>query len=461
MRRRPSRFKNNTKSSSGSSGGNNPEPAKPKYVGNQKGKDENNAEYANRLISQATGKTNYTKPSGKLYVSDMAKYRKGSGTTIKPVKSGGRFHTMGQQPTSQLKPETMARYGIGANPEPKSSPATINATFPFFHPGQNNQAGTLVNADGSQMTAKQEAAQLSPTQIAAALGVSSMQAIIGSATNIYNLNKLNSQIMQSANTNTVTNNVVNSKNVKIVNNIIGKGLAAKGISMTGIAATLAGAAGTMFFGQWAQAEGGEALNIIMRDTAFQARQTGDWSLYDEAANVRNEILDLDMWEKAALWTPFSVFVGIPNKLKGVKAAGQVMDKLAQSNQQAQETGETPQQQTEREESTFMEERRLSDENHYMQALEYDRLSNAAYLETQAASNEMWLETQDINRARKSNNEISLMKQQAAFWAKQAELERQKAEEDRIAMAEFWLAFNKEKQKQADDSRPSNLNFGLF
>ena len=41
------------------------------------------------------------------------------------------------------------------------------------------------------------------------------------------------------------------------------------------------------------------------------------------------------------------------------------------------------------------------------------------------------------------------------------MQRQKEAEDRQAIADFWTAYRKQAQKQADDSRPSNLNFGLF
>ena len=46
---------------------------------------------------------------------------------------------------------------------------------------------------------------------------------------------------------------------------------------------------------------------------------------------------------------------------------------------------------------------------------------------------------------------------AAERAKERELERL----DRIAIAEFWISYSKNKKKALDDSRPSKLNFGLI
>ncbi len=93
---------------------------------------------------------------------------------------------------------------------------------------------------------------------------------------------------------------------------------------------LGGAASTMFLGMWGQAEAAEPLSIIMRDILREAERTGDFSIYDEAKEARDEILDLEKWEQIALKTPIAPVVGIPNKIKGaIKAAG-IMDKQADS-----------------------------------------------------------------------------------------------------------------------------------
>ena len=50
---------------------------------------------------------------------------------------------------------------------------------------------------------------------------------------------------------------------------------------------------------------------------------------------------------------------------------------------------------------------------------------------------------------------------AKFWAAQDKKNRELEAADRQAIADFWLAYYKMKQKLANDSRPSNLNFGLL
>ena len=50
---------------------------------------------------------------------------------------------------------------------------------------------------------------------------------------------------------------------------------------------------------------------------------------------------------------------------------------------------------------------------------------------------------------------------AAFWRKEKEKQREKETEDRRAIADFWIEYRKTAQKIRDDSRPSNLNFGLI
>ena len=50
---------------------------------------------------------------------------------------------------------------------------------------------------------------------------------------------------------------------------------------------------------------------------------------------------------------------------------------------------------------------------------------------------------------------------ATFWARERAKQRKKEAEDRQAIADFWNAYRKASAKLAEDSRPSNLNFGLL
>ena len=278
--------------------------------------------------------------------------------------------------------------------------------------------------------------------VLAAFGASSIQAapaVISTGKQLISsaiTKALTSTTGQAATTGTTTTQI-NAKNVKIINNLITKELTKKGILSTssGLLTKIAGAAGLVFLGMWGQAESGEPLSIAMRDISYEAKKTGNWDLYNEAAEIRNEIIDLEIWEQAAMWTPLAPLIGITNKIKGVKAAAVIQDKFAKSQQTAQENNETPQQTAIREQQ--------EEQNDYKANIDYynEQRKKLLQWEEEAADRDM--------------------KEDAAFWAAEREKQRQKEAEDRQAIAQFWNAYRKEQQKISDDNRPSNLNFGLI
>ena len=54
-----------------------------------------------------------------------------------------------------------------------------------------------------------------------------------------------------------------------------------------------------------------------------------------------------------------------------------------------------------------------------------------------------------------------LEEEAEFWAAEREKQRKLEEEDRKAIAAFWLEYRKQIQQMQEDSRPSKLNFGLL
>ena len=52
-------------------------------------------------------------------------------------------------------------------------------------------------------------------------------------------------------------------------------------------------------------------------------------------------------------------------------------------------------------------------------------------------------------------------EEAAFWAREREKQRELEAADRQAIADFWEAYKKTQQKINDNNRPSNLKFGLL
>jgi len=230
-----------------------------------------------------------------------------------------------------------------------------------------------------------------------------------------------------------TTTAVNTATATSATTIVTGALSGKTLLAAGGA--LAGAASAMFLGQWSQAEAPEPISIVMRDILRQAQATGDYTLYDEAAEARDEILDLDVWEKITMWSPFSPAIGIPNKIKGAKAAAILMDKLAQDQQIQRETGESNDQKWERirNEQSQQEQTNIDYYNQQRQIM--------INFEREAAKN-----------ARDAD---------ARFWAKEREKQRKLEAEDREAIAEFWQKYRIEAAKAAEDNRPSKLNFGII
>lgn len=58
-------------------------------------------------------------------------------------------------------------------------------------------------------------------------------------------------------------------------------------------------------------------------------------------------------------------------------------------------------------------------------------------------------------------ERKAMLDQIAEWEAYAERRREAEAEERERVAQYWLKYNKELRKIQEESRPSNLGFGLF
>lgn len=233
--------------------------------------------------------------------------------------------------------------------------------------------------------------------------------------------------------------------VKQGSNIVGKGINLKSFQLSkGILskvfsaktmAILGGAAGTMFLGVWGQAEAGEPLSIVMRDVMQEAERTGDWTLYNEAAEARDEIVNLETWEKIVLWSPASPLIGITNKIKGAIKAAAVQNRLAKDLQIQQETGES-----EDDKWARIREDEVKAEK-----------DNIDYYNNERKKMVQW--EQEANKNQRNED--------ATFWRKERENQSALETADREATAKFWLEYRKEAQKLSDNNRPSNLNFGLL
>ncbi len=235
--------------------------------------------------------------------------------------------------------------------------------------------------------------------------------------------------------------LANSKSAKLTAKYLGKYFSKKAMIFYGAWAS------SVTIGLWGQAESVEAFTFP-NDKFFtpEAMRTGDWSLVDEADAAAEEMNDISIWQKIALWSPISFAIGIPKKVKATAAAQILRTRFHADQKNKQATGQSEEdywrERDEEKQAQFLENERIKDENFRQRTILMNEANAAAAAAKRAKDKEFYEES-------------------AQFWAEQRDLERQKAEEDRIAIAKFWLEYRKLANKIADENRPSSLNFGLL
>jgi len=235
----------------------------------------------------------------------------------------------------------------------------------------------------------------------------------------------------------IANTITNPKSAGLMTNILKKTFSGKALALMG------GAASTIFLGKWGQAEAGEPLSIVMRDVLKQAEATGDYTLYNEAKDARDEVTNLSAWEKILSNTPFiSPFIGIPNKIQGAIKAGAIMDELAKQNQIAAETGESEDDKWARIDAERIEQKeqeRIADEEYYVQVAKDAAKAKAdARKDDEAYWNNVIREREAYDTAKRTAEE--------KYW-----------EDVRKANAEI----KKQEAKSYEDYGKSQLSFGLL
>lgn len=241
--------------------------------------------------------------------------------------------------------------------------------------------------------------------------------------------------------------LVNTKTVHTAKSLLAKAFSTKALVVLG------GLATTTFFGMWGQAEAGEPLSISMRNALDQAEQTGDWSVYEEAKQARLEITNLPTWQKILLWTPASVFVGIPNKLRGIIEGGRVLDKVAELEQKRQAEGTD-------EKSYYANIRK---EQHEMELAEIDYfneqriLTEKAILELKDEYSQCQGGNESAYVAGSKKDSLIELKKRIKLWEEyQKRIQKNKTSQMR-ATAKFWTNVTQELMSMRNRSR---LGFGL-
>lgn len=221
----------------------------------------------------------------------------------------------------------------------------------------------------------------------------------------------------------------NAANLTTARTLMSKVFSAKTMTLLGAGAS------AMFLGLWGQAEAGEPISIAMRDVLREAQRTGDYTLYNEAVIARDEITDLSRWEKIILHTPAGVYLGITNKIRGVKAGAAVMDKLALDLEKAGLEGTDA--------NAFWE-------NNRKEKADAEKANVDYYNDERIKYDEFAREADILDR-----------NEDAEFWRN----ERKKKSEDELkdtkAIGDYWLAYRKLANELSQNNRPSTLDFGLL
>ena len=222
----------------------------------------------------------------------------------------------------------------------------------------------------------------------------------------------------------------NAKTIKQTKNILSTFFSKKALVVYGAWAS------AVTIGKWGFAEAAEGITFPTSKFLIpEAERTGDWTAVNEANALAEEITDISIWEKIALWTPLSPFIGIPKKIRGAAAGVEILNKYSEDQKVKQAQGET--------ETQYWEKRREEEK-------EQDKMSVDYYNDERKKMVEWEREA-----------EVAGRNADAKFWREQKEKQMKMEAEDRQAIAEFWMAYRKEAQKIAENNRPSNLNFGLL
>jgi len=262
----------------------------------------------------------------------------------------------------------------------------------------------------------------------------------------------------------------NSATAKILGTALGTVLSKKALLFYGAWAS------SVAFGKWGQGEAIEQFTFNRNKFYIpQAIETGDWSLVDASNEAAEEFRDPGIIKQIALWSPISGPLGAVMKLEALPRSQEILNKYTEDKKFQQgldpETNEprvdpeTGQQAEPQSEDDFWAERRKEQVAMEKEITDYYNEERRKQLLWEEEQKDRDMREDAEFWAKQSAKERALMQKQreeeAKFWAEQARLRSQREAEDRIAMAKFWLEYREMVAKIEDNSRPSNLNFGLL
>ena len=189
-------------------------------------------------------------------------------------------------------------------------------------------------------------------------------------------------------------------------------------------------ASTYPFAKFEISEALQALGIAR----WQATEAGRGDLVEGLDQLQEEILNPEGWENVISKTPYINIIRAAQKnIDAAVASTAVFNKLIKDKE------ENPEEDFEARLTRIREEE-----------LEMDKANVDYYNDERKKMLKFEEEAADRD-----------MKEDAKFWAAERAKQRKKEAEDRQAIADFWSAYRKTAQRLNDNSRPSNLNFGLL
>ncbi|RKX66040.1 MAG: hypothetical protein DRP42_03850 [Tenericutes bacterium] len=185
------------------------------------------------------------------------------------------------------------------------------------------------------------------------------------------------------------------------------------------------------FGDFQVNEGMDKIGYARSD----AREEGRQDLVDDLNALEDDILNPIGWDKVMSELPWlTAQAGTADNLEAAKAASEVYKQIDEDRRIQIENGET-------ETDKWIRIKQQEQDQYETNAANYDEKAKQLFLWKQEAAN-------------------ADMVEDAAFWAKEHAKQKKLEEEDRKAIADFWLAYRKKSLEISDNNRPSKLNFGL-
>ncbi len=200
-----------------------------------------------------------------------------------------------------------------------------------------------------------------------------------------------------------------------------------------VAAAVATMVGTYPLAEWARVDNAQVgANIAARD----AIETGDPELIKEVMEVRDEIFDITLWEGLARILPgTNLALAFRDATKTAFLQKKVSDKLLADEIIQIEAGET-------------------DDDKWDRVRQEQADQEIALIDYYNSERKKLLRWEREARVAGRNDD-------AAFWAAEQARQRKLEEEERKAIAQFWLDYRRTAQQFREDNSPSRLNFGLL